>query len=228
MLLALDTSTRITGLALYNGVQVPGEAIWTSQDYHTAELAPAVVELLARSGVQISDLQALAVALGPGSFTGLRIGLALIKGIALARHLPVIGIPSLDALAAAQPVSQVTLAAILQAGRGRLAVGWYQSEAQAWKPSQDIEILTVEELGERIQSPTLVCGELSEEERRLLRRMTSHRPGRKQITLASPACSLRRPSFLAELAWKRWQAGQVDDPATLAPIYLHYKQSFPE
>ena len=59
--------------------------------------------------------------LGPGSFTGLRIGLALAKGMALARHLPVIGVPTLDILAAAQPVREENLVAILLAGRGRLA-----------------------------------------------------------------------------------------------------------
>ena len=100
MLLALDTSTRTVGVALYDGVQVLSELVWNSKDYHTVELAPAVAETLSKSGVAIEDLQALVVATGPGSFTGLRIGLALAKGIALVRHLPLIGIPTLDVLAA--------------------------------------------------------------------------------------------------------------------------------
>jgi tRNA threonylcarbamoyladenosine biosynthesis protein TsaB len=220
-ILAIDTSTRTIGLSIYDGVHVLNELIWTSRDYHTAELAPAIAELLAKTRMKSSDLGALAVALGPGSFTGLRIGLALAKGLALAQNLSLVGIPTLDALAAGQPVLSPRLAATLQAGRGRLAVAWYQPDEGVWKPSAPIEVLTPQELVDRIQSPTLVCGELTEEERRLLARK------RKNVLLASPAQSLRRPSFLAELAWQRWQAGQVDDPATLSPIYLHYNQPIP-
>jgi tRNA threonylcarbamoyladenosine biosynthesis protein TsaB len=233
ILLAMDTSTRTVGLALYNGVQVLGELIWTSLDYHTVELAPAVSELFARAKIKTGELGALAVALGPGSFTGLRIGLALAKGIALAKNLPLLGVPTLDFLAAQQPMTPVPLAAVLQAGRGRLAVSWYQVVEGRWVRSSggvgsplpssvaSTEVLTPEELSERIQSPTMICGELTEDERRLLARK------RKNVILASPALSLRRPSYLAELAWQRWQPGQVDDPATLSPIYLHYNDPIP-
>lgn len=221
MLLAVDTSTRCMGLALYDGVQVLAESAWTSLDHHTVELAPAVADLLDKLGRQAADIVALGVALGPGSFTGLRIGLAFAKGLALARHIPLLGVPTLDALVAAQPPGPFPLVAVLHAGRGRLAVGWYQAVADAWQPSREVEVLTPADLYEQITSPTVVCGELSEDERRLLGRK------RKQILLASPAHSLRRPAFLAELAWKRWQAGQLDDPATLAPIYLHYNQPVP-
>src|SRR5512135_1300914 len=120
MLLALDTSTRMVGLALFDGVQMLSESVWQSHDYHTVELAPAIEELLARADVKASDLTVLAVALGPGSFTGLRIGLALAKGLALANHIPLVGVPSLDILAAAQPQKQESLVAVLRAGRGRL------------------------------------------------------------------------------------------------------------
>jgi tRNA threonylcarbamoyladenosine biosynthesis protein TsaB len=224
ILLAIDTSTRTIGIALYNGVQVLGERIWTSLDFHTAELAPAVADLFSKGVLQPSDLAALAVAIGPGSFTGLRIGLALAKGLALAQNLPIVGIPTLDVLAAGQPVAteeEEILAAVLKAGRGRLAVGWYQVVNGSWKQSLPNEVLTVPELSDRVQSPTIISGELDEKERRQLARK------RKNVHLASPAFCLRRPSFLAELAWQRWQEGRVDDPATLSPIYLHYNEPIP-
>ena len=221
MLLALDTSTRSTGVALYDGIQVLAETVWLSHDHHTVELAPAVADTLARAGVKVSDLQVLGVATGPGSFTGLRIGLALAKGISLVRRLPLVGIPTLDILAAAQPVSTLPLAAVLRAGRGRLAVGWYRVVQNAWQSEQPVQVFTPQELSRQIVKPTLVCGELSQEERRLLARK------RKNVILATPSQSLRRPSFLAELAWNRWQSGQLDDPNTLAPIYLHYNTPVP-
>ena len=221
MLLALDTSTRMVGLALYNGVQVLSETVWLSRDFHTVELAPAVASMLARSDVKISDLSALAVAIGPGSFTGLRIGLALAKGLALAHSLPLVGVPSLDILAAAQPAREMAMAVVLRAGRRRLAVGWYQASDGGWRAKGPVQALTAHELNERIQEPTLVCGELDEEEQRLLARK------RKNVMLAPVAQSVRRPAWLAELGWKRWLAGRVDDPNTLSPIYLHYNEPIP-
>ena len=93
MLLAIDTSTAQVGLALYDGAQVLSEMIWTTRQHHTTELAPALSGLLSRCGVSMERVNALGVAVGPGSFTSLRVGLSLVKGIALARHIPVIGIP---------------------------------------------------------------------------------------------------------------------------------------
>jgi tRNA threonylcarbamoyladenosine biosynthesis protein TsaB len=225
VILAIDTSTRTIGLALYDGTQVLSENLWASSDHHTVQLAPAVSDLLNHTRITVDSLVAIAVALGPGSFTGLRIGMALAKGIALVQNIPLVGVSSLDILAASQPVLDMPMAAVLRAGRGRLAVGWYQvneaSGERHWQSSQPIEVLTPKELSACIQTPTQVCGELTEEERRLLGRK------RKNILLVSPAQSLRRPAFLAELAWKRWLINDVDDPAALAPVYLHRNNPVP-
>jgi tRNA threonylcarbamoyladenosine biosynthesis protein TsaB len=221
VLLALDTSTRVMGLAIYDGSRLLCEASWACGDHHTVELAPAIAEALKRCGVHASALQALGVAIGPGSFTGVRIGLALAKGMALAQHIPLVGIPTLDVLVAAQPVQDISLAAVLQAGRGRLAVGWYRAVAGAWKMQGSLEVLNVLTLAERIQQPTRVCGELTQEERQTLRQK------RKLVLLSPPAQSLRRAGFLAALAWRRWQAGKVDDPVSLSPIYLHVGEPIP-
>ncbi|NTW35799.1 MAG: tRNA (adenosine(37)-N6)-threonylcarbamoyltransferase complex dimerization subunit type 1 TsaB, partial [Syntrophobacteraceae bacterium] len=96
MILAVDTSTPQIGLALYDGARVLAESLWISKARQTVELAPAVAEMLARTGQTIAEVTALAVALGPGSFTSLRVGLSFVKGLALSRNLPLIGIPTLD------------------------------------------------------------------------------------------------------------------------------------
>ncbi len=138
MLLAVDTSTAQTGLALYDGSQVLAEVMWQSRQHHTVELAPAFTELLKRTEVKVSDIEALGVAIGPGSFTSLRVGLSFVKGLAIARKLPVVGIPSLDILADAQPVAKkLLLAALLQAGRTRIALGWYKVVENHWKLDGD-------------------------------------------------------------------------------------------
>lgn len=222
VMLAIDTSTRCIGLALYDGAQVLHEAIWTSNDYHTVELAPAVAEAMRKSGITAQNLGAIAVAIGPGSFTGLRIGLALAKGLSMVHQLPLIGIPTLDPLASAQPLLNIPMAAVLRAGRGRLAVGWYQVVEEHWESAGLIEIFTPAEIAVNIQAETYLCGEINKQERELINSQKS------SILLASPARSLRRPAYLAEIAWQRWMSGDVDDPASLAPTYLHYHDPISE
>ena len=210
------------GLALYDDEQIIGETIWQTHNHHSVELAPAVESLFTRSGITGKDLRVLAVATGPGSFTSLRIGMAFVKGLSLALNLPVIGIPSLDITVAAVPVQDIALAAVLQAGRGRLAVGWYRVKNNNWQKHGEPVVMTPGELEQSIKKPTLICGELNSEERKTLARRW------KNIRLAEPAMSIRRPAYLAQLAWKRWLSMDVDDVVTLAPSYLHYKDPIPE
>jgi len=214
MLLAVDTSTAQVGLALYDGSQVFGEYAWRSSQRHTVELAPAIADLLVRCGLTMENVTALGVALGPGSFTSLRVGLALVKGLALARQIPLIGINTLDILANAQSVSQLPLVVAIQAGRGRFAFAWYNSSGNGWQAQGDARVVTLEAMKDEVRNPSLVCGEFTSGDRQQL--MTNG-----NVRLASPAESVRRPAVLAELAWARWQNGDTDDEASLVPIYLH-------
>lgn len=214
MLLAIDTSTTQTGLAIYDGVQVLTERLWQARSHHSRELAPALIDMLKQSGLTAASLQAVGVAVGPGSFTSLRVGLALAKGLALARGTALLGVPTLDVHAAAIPPAEWKLIAVLQAGRGRLAVGQYRSNLDGWQAVSPPQVMTVEALVASINEDVILCGELTAEERERLGRVQG-------VRLASPAQSARRPALLAELAWARWQAGRADSPAVLAPLYLH-------
>jgi tRNA threonylcarbamoyladenosine biosynthesis protein TsaB len=218
MLLAVDTSTAQVGVAIYDGAQVLGEYIWRSRQHHTVELAPAIAELLARCGLSMDGMRAVGVALGPGSFTSLRVGLSLVKGLALACDLPLIGIPTLDIYAAGQPPSALPLLTAIQAGRSRLALGWYKSSGNGWQAQGPARVASIDALMEEIKAPTLVCGEFNAGERERLAKEVN-------VRLASPAQSVRRPALLAELAWARWQRGDVDEEASLAPLYLHTTES---
>jgi tRNA threonylcarbamoyladenosine biosynthesis protein TsaB len=217
MLLAVDTSTQQIGLALYDGVSVIVEDIWYSQNHHTTELSPAISRLFTKCGVNPRDLTGLAIAIGPGSFTGLRIGMSVVKGMALFLHIPVIGIPTLDILAAAQPLQEIPLVALLRAGRGRLAACWYDADfrIRKWNSQEKYLVLQAEELSQLIDTPTLIYGELNGAERQILEHKKAN------IILGTPAQSIRRPSYLAEIAWQRMRNNQVDDVNSLTPIYLH-------
>lgn len=238
MLLAIDTSTAQIGLALYDGTSVPGECVWQSGLHHTEELAPALAELLRRVGIKMDAVTALGVALGPGSFTSLRVGLAFVKGLVLACHIPIVGIPTLDIVAGAvtipgalavspeteapaQAGHYLRLAAVLPAGRGRLALGWYTAGESGWQADGPVVVTTANELADRIHKPVIICGEMSADERlRLIRKF-------KNVSLAPPSQCVRRPGILAELAWQKWQAGKTDPAATLAPIYIHVAGGLP-
>jgi tRNA threonylcarbamoyladenosine biosynthesis protein TsaB len=220
---------------LIDGEQLAVETIWSSRVHHTVELAPAVAELMQRAGASMTDLKAIGVALGPGSFTALRVGLAMAKGLALARRLAILGVPTLDILAAGQPPSDLPLAAVLQAGRNRIAVGWYKMQAPdgpeggdnagdaeaRWSMQGKPEIMTVDALAKSIAKPSMVAGELTTDERQRLSRK------RVNVVLAPLNRCVRRPSLLAEIAWRRFRAGESDDLANLAPIYLHTPEPAP-
>ncbi len=217
MLLAIDTATRIPSLALYDGERVVAEETWRSANNHTVELTPGLVRMLERQRISPSELKGIAVALGPGSFTGLRIGLGVAKGLALTLAIPLVGIPTLDALVYAQGRKRGPVCAMLQAGRGRVSAAFYRQRRGQWQRQGDYRLTTLEELIADIETKTFFCGEIDAPAAELLREHL----GAKAV-VASPAYSLRRAGYLAELGWQRLERGEVDDPTTLAPIYLRH------
>src|SRR5574340_214807 len=235
MLLAIDTSTAQVGIALLDEGQLVVESLWNSRVHHTVELAPAVAQLLERAGAKPTDVSVVGVAIGPGSFTALRVGMALAKGFALARNVPLIGIPTLDILAEAQPASELPLAAVLQAGRGRIAVSWYKFSAPTEGPGTSVPaethgtriargepvITTLDLLSKAITKTSIVAGELSADERQRLARK------RARVVLAPVHLCVRRPAILAEIAWRRFHDRGTDNVASLAPIYLHTGEPIP-
>lgn len=96
-----------------------------------------------------------------------------------------------------------------------MAVQRYRVIDARWQPDSEPLVMTPEEISESIDSPTLICGEMTAAERQVIGRKW------KNAMLVSPAMSQRRPSVMAEMAWKRWKSGKIDDPIALSPIYLH-------
>lgn len=214
MILAIDTSTVHLSLALHDGAEILGENTWTDPNRHTAALAPAVRTMLDQTGTDEKKLKAIAVALGPGSFTSLRVGLSFAKGMALGLGIPIIGVPTLDIIAAQQPLCELPLCAFLQAGRAKYAVQAYRNVKEQWTPEGEIGVFTVDSLCESITEPTLMAGEFNADLRTAIRKQN------KLIKFAPPTTCLRRAGMLAELAKKLLDKGQVPPVASLAPIYL--------
>jgi tRNA threonylcarbamoyladenosine biosynthesis protein TsaB len=214
MWLALDTATETVSVALDDGDAVWAEETWCGHR-RTADVAAVVGRLLAAQGVAVAGLAGIAVAIGPGSYSGLRGGLALAKGLALAGGVPVVGVPTLDSLAAAllwPPASPAgPVWAVLPAGRGRVIAGCYPPPPGIWPAPEALEVWTVDELAERARPPDTVAGELDAATRRRL--------AAAGLRLLPAAAGLRRAGWLAELGRRQLAAHGPADLAELVPIY---------
>jgi tRNA threonylcarbamoyladenosine biosynthesis protein TsaB len=213
VLLALDTSTAIASVALYDGA-VSGEVTWRSGRNHSVELMVQAQGLMKLRGVEPDQLVAIAVATGPGSYTGLRVGLAAGKGLCLALGLPMVGVCSLDILAEAQLYSGLPVRPLLDAGRHRYATALYRRSGAGLERVGPIEGLQLPEVLERVTERTLLCGDVSE--------LSAMEPGVAGglLAVAGPSSSLRRAGFLAEIGWKRYHSGDVQDASQVDAFYL--------
>ncbi len=215
MILAIDTATRWTGLALHDGRSIVAEAGWRSINTQTVELAPAVADMIGKAGLTAGDLSAVAVAIGPGSYTGLRIGLGFAKGLVLANRAKLIGISTLDIMAAAADEYAGQLIVIAEAGRSRVCAGSYQWRAgKGWQATEEPDIYNWEDLLANIDEPATLIGEIAPSTAKLVKNSS------KELKIVPPVKSVRRAGFLAELAWLRLRRGWIDNPDELVPVYL--------
>lgn len=211
-MLAIDTATSRASIALHDGHTVHGECTWEASNRHTVTLIPHIVDMLDAAGSAVAELAAVAVCIGPGSYTGVRIGVAVAKGIAMTQQIPLAGITTLDILTAAQPQDDRPMLALFAAGRRRTGYARYRWQEGGWHVESDVAIATWAELAAAITEPTLVVGEISSAGQELLGK-TGH------AILPQPAWHVRRAGYLADIAWARLRANEADDPATLMPLY---------
>lgn len=222
MLLAIDTATRTASIALYDETGVLAELTWRSRENHTVELMAQIVRLLDLVHVQKSALRALAVALGPGSFTGLRVGMSVAKGLAYGCAIPIFGVPTLDAVALPHALQPAPIWAVLAAGRGRFSVARYVPHRGAVSRASDYALVNIDgliDLAARATDEAMLFG--GDIDAAMANRLTEKFGARAVI--ASPALNVRRAGFIAELAWARFCRGESDDVATLAPMYLPHE-----
>jgi tRNA threonylcarbamoyladenosine biosynthesis protein TsaB len=222
MLLALDTATRTVSLALHDGAAIYAEHTWQTESHHTVELVPAIQSALRQARLSPRDLTHLAVAQGPGSFSGLRVGFSVAQSFALALNWPLLAIPNLEIVAAAQPPLTERLIVFAQAGRGRVCGAAYVWSAQEWRIASETRIetpLALFEMFSAPHTPTRLAGEADHSVYQAVHTLNATRG--RQLQLATPAWSLRRAAFLAERAWARFRDGESGDPLRAVPFYLH-------
>lgn len=210
MLLAIDTSTRYAGVALADGGRVVSCRSWHSAVNHTAELMPAVAQTLAAAALTVKDLEGIAIALGPGGFSALRVGMSVAKGLAIAAGRPLVGVGTLDLEAWPYGESGLPVCALLDAGRGEVAAATFAA-GQRRRPDR---IGPPAELLADVAELTLFCGEGLPPHAEMLRQ----RLGSRAVIAGSVPAG--RLYALAALGQRRLENGDVDDVATLQPYYL--------
>lgn len=211
MLLAIDTSTRYAGVALADRERLVESHTWHSGVNHTAELMPAVVKLLQDRNIAVRDLDVVAVALGPGGFSALRVGVSVGKGLCAAGSIPILGVGSLDLEAFPYAGSRMPVCALLESGRSEAASALFGANGQRLRVDR---VSTATELMEEIAQTTLFCGE------GVARWAEEIKSGLgDEAVICSPAPSVRVWS-LVSIARQRLNAGEMDDLDTLQPQYL--------
>ena len=239
LLLALDTSTRQASVALCDEQTLYGEYTWQIGNNHSVELLERIQRLVEIDcGNRLQDIDGVTVATGPGSFNGIRVAVATAKAFAFALQKPLVGVSTLEIIAAQQDQWRGPVCSILEAGRSELYATCYlfdeivtnykityhirQLGEYLMLSSQQLVTYINEHLdewagvpGKRQVSPILFCGELSETTRQVI----SDQMQRESLFIDNVK-AVRRASTLALLAIQRLYEGRIEDPMLLEPMYL--------
>lgn len=160
--LAIDTATKVCAIALCRNQEILAEYTVNMGMTHSEGLLPQIDQLLKRCGVDKKSIELLAVSMGPGSFTGLRIGLATAEAMAYSWHCNIHGVSTLKALAYNIPIEGVLLSPILDAQKGNYYQALYKWEQGKLIELEPVEVVNKERLLERIatyKNETLILGE---------------------------------------------------------------------
>ena len=214
--LGVETATRVGSVAVANEDGVIGEYTLNLSITHSERLLPAIDQLLKSIDITFSRIDALAVSLGPGSFTGLRIGVSTVKGLSFAGEKPVAGIPTLDALACNYPAGETLVCPMLDAKKKEVFTAFYRwnSSAGLQKTTKDL-VISPDKFLKEIKEKTVFLGDGS----RVYRSLIEERLGSKAV-FAPDHLSHPRAASIAVLGLEEFKKGNTCDINRLNPIYV--------
>ena len=220
MELAIDTSTRFASLGLSRNGESIVELTWRSERNHSVELVPSIMSLLERTGIGVSELDAIYIASGPGGFSALRVGMSAAKAMAMSLDIPLVAVGSLDIEAQPYLGLGVPVCALVGAGRRRVYLGIFGHAASRGDMDMVVEHdELVGAISHFVSMGAIICGEGVAQATGLLR--DAFGPAANIVELAPPT---RRAGTLASIGYRELQAGRVADSLTLEPLYLRSSQ----
>jgi len=217
IVLGIDSSTQVNTIALLQDGQLLCEAVLNTSKNHSQRLMPMIDILLKEAGLEIKNIDGVAISSGPGSFTGLRIGMATGKALAWSLGKPVVGIPSLDGIAFNVQGAAGTICPILNARRNQVYTAIYRISKGELERTSDYMAIEPIELIKYLQDHKQVTllGDGIEEFASLFTESLGDR-----LVIPSSPNRLPRASHIAYLGWKRLSKGEADDIINLAPLYV--------
>ena len=215
MYLVIDTATKDLGVALMNETEVAGQFHWRTRQNHSAELVPAILHLLGKADIGLHDLKGFVVSLGPGGFSGLRVGMTTAKGFAVSTGAPLMAVDTLDASAFPFVGLGAPVCSLLPVGRGEVAAAWYRMKDGGMEKATEDRVTTVETIAELVSEPTIFCGAITQE---IEAELKDRLGGRALIPQGMARAS--RAVCMGEIGIGKIAKGEVDDPVTLQPFYL--------
>ncbi len=215
-ILAVDTSTISGSLALLDGESIAAEWTLRSALTHNRRLMKAADFLLREAGWELDTLQGMAVTSGPGSFTGLRIGMTTMKVLAWTTGKLYAGIPTLDALSFPLGFSPNPVCAMIDARKGEVYCALYHPDGKGnLRLATSFMAISPGALAEKIKEPVLFCGDGWIIYRNIMKRKLGG------LALETPPCfHTIRAASVGELARRRFIRGDSDDPETSSPLYV--------
>lgn len=214
LVLGIESASALGGVALVSDRgELLGEVTLRSRESHAERLLPALEWLLGTLGHTVRDLAAVAVSQGPGSFTGLRSGIATAKGLAFSLGVPLYGIPTLEALAANAPAGHAATCAVLNARRGEVFRAFFRADAAGPHRLGPDGLVPLQTLAEELPVDCLVVGELPAGFPALV-------ASDRAVAFTPPHLSHPRAAVIAALGSLAREAGAASQLATLMPNYL--------
>ena len=210
-ILALETIDVSAGIALLEDEQVLASAVLPPQQRSAQFLAPAVRDLLESQGWKPADIQPIAIAQGPGSFTGLRVGIAFAKIFAYAVGADIIALNTLELLAQAAPDQVSKISAALDAQRNQVICQQFvRDETGNWIPQNEMELLDLEDWAESVPQDVFLTGPV-------LAQKAKYLP--EDLTTRPEECWQISSAVIGRTAFRLYAEGRRDDMWNLLPIY---------
>jgi tRNA threonylcarbamoyladenosine biosynthesis protein TsaB len=220
-ILALETSTMMGSVAIMDQEGLIAEYRLNIKSTHSERLMRTIDEVLKDSGLELKDLDGYAVSIGPGSFTGLRIGISTVKGLAFVTRKPVAAIPTLDALACNIPFSQYQICPMLDARKKEVYTALYSiSDDGNLSKRMDDCVIRPEIILKEIKEPTVFLGEGA----RIYKEMISEGLGQR-AHFAPMSKQLPSAVNVAELGLMAFERGAFEEPANLVPKYIRKSEA---
>lgn len=219
LLLSLDTATKCSSVALTRGTLKDGEIVahlsLNSDITHSRRLIKSVEILFAETMINWQDITAVAVGLGPGSFTGLRIGMATAKGFATAAGIRLIGVSTLDGLAA-MCATEKKICAVMDARKKQVYTAYYQyNKNERLQKISDYRVMAPEILAEEINEPVLMVGDALATYGELWKQAAGEYLSFAPVQLHTPSAAA-----IGLLCGEQYRQGKYMDIASAAPVYV--------